>query len=184
MGLSRRQIGGICASCALLFLALAAVYRLRSAKVGARRAASAAKLHSWGLAILFYREMKGEYPGSLQTLIDVGIVDDCPSLVDPFDEAAAAPAAGPSYAYVGAISKDTPQWTIIAYSREGMVPGERLVLWNDPDPSVDWVSEADLHAPEGRVSLGKSYEAVAAAFGEILTHERDAELRQFYEIED
>ncbi len=181
MGLSRRLIVWICVSCVLLLLVLAAVHAFRSGRARVRRVASHANLHSWGGAILFYRRMKGEYPGSLQTLIDVGIVDDCPSLVDPFDQ---APAAGASYAYVGPIPEDTPQWTIIAYTRKGMVPGERLVLWNDRKPSVDWVSEADLHAPEGRVSLGKSYEAVVAAFGEVLTPERDAELRQFYEIED
>ena len=82
MGLTRWQASVFYVACILLalVLALAAGYGLCSARVAARRVASASNLHSWGTAIRSYRDMKGEYPISLRTLIDIGFVEDCPSL--------------------------------------------------------------------------------------------------------
>jgi hypothetical protein len=176
---------GTIVACIFVAIVVAALSAwLPAAKAKARRAASVANLHSWGSAIQMYVHTKGGYPPDLQTLIDVRYVESCPSLLDPVDRAAGGAAAESSYAYVGIIPTDTPERTIIAYTRRGMVPGERLVLWNDQGRNVDWLPEADLHAPGGQTSLAASYKAVVAAFGEALTPERDAELKTFYEVRD
>ena len=117
------------------------------------------------LAIESYkRDHDGNYPPSLDSLVGS-------YLHEPIEFAA-------SYAYVGAIPGHVPDWVIICYSREGDRPSGRHVV--RADGSVVWASETRLE--EG--ALAGSYWAVKDAFGNELTEQRDAELREFYGIQE
>jgi hypothetical protein len=89
-----------------------------------------------------------------------------------------------SYRYVGSLPREVPPDTILAYSRRGVHPQGRNILY--ADMSVMWVSEWGLNQPGGppRNSLRASYDGVVAAYGDALTPEIDARLRKFYEIQD
>lgn len=173
-----------------LLLGRGAVRLVAHARLDARKCSSLANLHSWGAPIQMYRHEEGRYPDTFQALIDAGYVECCcPSLIDPCDPQGEGPAdetGRSSYQYVGAIPVDAPPEIIIAYLRPGIRSDERVVLYNDRERSVEWVCEEELHGgPEvGQRSLRASYDAVVAAFGDELTPGRDAELREFYEIED
>ncbi|MCK4376317.1 MAG: hypothetical protein KAX19_13355, partial [Candidatus Brocadiae bacterium] len=159
---------------------------LSRARGEAQKSVGRANLHNIGLGIAMYRADNDEYPQSLEDLYD-WYVDAEEIFVDPVDTAPVQRGdlgLRYSYEYVGRIPSEVPASTIICYSRKGVHPGGRNVLY--VDMAVMWVSEEDLHDPLGgaRTSLRQSYDAVVAALGDQLPPERDAELREFYEIED
>jgi hypothetical protein len=136
-----------------------------------------------------YVQEHGAYPESLERLYEVGYVTDCPTSTDAVDIDPVLNAQTGrlwSYEYVGALPADIPEWTIIAYLRRGVQPGERLVLYADRARTVDWVPEDELNgsAGPGRLCMRTSYEGLLKTVGDALTPERRAELRRFYGLED
>lgn len=171
--------------------AIGAAKFVSRAKDQARKQVALANLHCLGTAIQFYPHRYGAYPDGLDVLYAQGTMgDNCKSLLlDPLD-ARPLPLGESgmlcSYQYVGGVPGSIPEETIIAYSRKGIHTGERVVLYADRARTVEWVSETELHsgAQAGRHSLRASYEAVAGALGDKLTEQRDAQLREFYEVRD
>jgi len=139
-----------------------------------------------GRGIRRYRDAhEGATPSDLETLLRSGYLGDPKVLVDPNDLAPAQPGVMTvkcSYEYVGALPPAVPEGVIICYARKGIYPDHRIVL--HADGVVEWVGESSLHGDKGipRTSLHASYEAVVKAFGNGLTEERRAELREFYGI--
>jgi len=156
------------------------------ARTAARESGGRANLHDIGLGIAMYREGNNDdYPPDLEPLLDKGFLESPEVFVDPADKAPVQRGAAGfrySYEYVGTVPAAVPGNVIMAYSRRGIYPAGRNVLC--ADVAVLWVSEAELHNPNGnpRTSLRASYEAVVKAFGDKLTDERKAELKKFYEV--
>lgn len=160
---------------------------LARARGEARKSMSKNNLHNIGLAIAMYRaDHDDQFPPHLEVLLRVGYLEDETCFLDPADDAPVQRGEmglNYSYQYVGPIPSNVPASTIICYSREKIHAGGRNVLHNDL--AVMWVTEDQLHASGvGRGSLYDSYDAVVEAFGDELTEERKAELKEFYEIEE
>lgn len=184
----RRAMLVVCALAAMAVLFYVFMALMARSIHSAHRSVSVSNLHSWGTALSLYAHDHGAYPPDLEELYRLEVVDCCPEATDTLD---LSPTRNPdtgwlwSYEYVGALPVDVPEWTILAYLRRGIQPGERLVLYADRARTVEWVTEDELHgcAGAGCRCLRTSYEGVVATCGDALTPERDAELRRFYEIE-
>ncbi|MHC4591665.1 MAG: DUF4190 domain-containing protein [Planctomycetota bacterium] len=160
---------------------------LAEARLAAMKVRDKSNLHLVSLGSGLYCAEHGEYPASLDILLKEGHLIDQEVLLAPADEAPRPLGETSllcSYEYVGALPTDIPETTITCYTRKGVYPGGRNVVY--ADMAVNWVSEAELAAgPDaGRQSLRASYEALVRALGDELTPEREAQLREFYEIED
>jgi hypothetical protein len=158
---------------------------LARARTEARKTVGMSDLHNIGLGLAMYRnDDDGKYPDSLAELVDRGYLADASPLIDPNDPDPQPLAGGKyktSFEFVGALPPQVPPDTIIAYSRKGVYPQGRNVLY--VDNAVMYVSEWQLQQPgEPRTSLQASYDGVVAAYGNDLTPEIDARLRKFYEI--
>jgi len=159
---------------------------IAEARQQAKKAASQANLHNIGLCISIWRADHDEsYPPDLMAVVDSGFLENVQDvLVDPNDTTP-QPIGGSglksSYEYVGTIPANVPPDTIIAYSRKGIWPSGRNVLY--ADMAVEFVGEAALRG-EGRArkTLRASYEGVVQAFGQALTDQDRARLREFYEV--
>lgn len=145
-------VGAVVVVLALAAIGWIAHAHIESAKLEARRSVSAANLHCWGTTIRLFVDRHASYPSSLTILYEEGLIEDCPEPTDPCDESPPPPDEDGrrwSYVYVGKLPADIPEWTIIAYTRPGVQPDQRLVLYADEGRSVEWVTEEDLHAAIG-----------------------------------
>jgi hypothetical protein len=163
------------------------VSSLGRARDEAKKAVSRANLHNIGLGIAMHRAAHDDaYPPDLRALLTEGYLDDREMLLDPSD-AKPVPVGGNgppcSYEYIGQIPRGAPPDTIIAYTRKGIYPDGRNVLYEDV--AVMWVPEADLHDPQGdpRKSLRASYQALMDSCGPDMAEEQKARLKVFFEVE-
>jgi hypothetical protein len=129
----------------------------------------------------------GQYPPDLPALVDGNYLDSADWLLDPSDTQpvpVGQRGVKCSYEYVGPTPKSTPRDTMVAYSRKGIYPERRNVLYADGE--IRWVSEAELHDPNGsaRTSLAVSYKGLVAAWGGEPTAEQSARLKKFYEVKE
>jgi hypothetical protein len=160
---------------------------LGRARGEARKAMGQANLHNIGLGLAMYEhDNEGQYPETLEDLYTLGYLDDPTIFVDPADEAPVERGdlgLKYSYEFVGPIHWDAPAGTIVCCTRKGVHGEGRNVLCRDS--AVLWLEEWQLQADTGdpRTSLRASYDAMVAAYGNELTPERDAALKEFYEIE-
>ncbi len=158
------------------------------ARYEARKSSGQANLHNIGLGIRMYQnDYDGEYPPDLEELVRLGYVPSADILLDPADrtpDLTEEMQLEISYVYVGPLPRNVAHNVIMGYSREGIYPGGRNVLFIYS--AAEFAAEAALADPAGnvRTSLRVDYDAVVEAFGLDLTPERDAELRLFYEIEE
>jgi hypothetical protein len=169
----------------LVSITLPAIHRARGE---ARKSASRHNLHNIGLGLFMVREARdGDFPADLSVLLKENYIDDKEILLDPSDNSP-QPIEGTdllcSYVYVGALPGDVPPQTILCYTRKGIYPEGRNVLY--ADCAVRFVRETDLQEPDGPPgdSLAASYGALIDALGDKITEERRAELKKFYEIAD
>lgn len=159
---------------------------IRDAGTEMRKSMDDANLNTIGLSIEMYRsDYDSAYPPSLGALTAGPYLDPFQLVLvaGPFDWPKAGgqdPAACCRYA--GPLPTDIPGDVIVCYTKPGLLTGGRNVL--RADLTVRWVDDADLLARTGpfHTCLAASYRAVVDAFGDELTPERDAELREFYEV--
>jgi hypothetical protein len=159
-----------------------------NAKEQAAKVAGTDKLHNIFLGLFRYADAhNGQYPPDLPALVDGNYLDSADWLLDPSDTQpvpVGQRGVKCSYEYVGPTPKSTPRDTMVAYSRKGIYPERRNVLYADGE--IRWVSEAELHDPNGsaRTSLAVSYKGLVAAWGGEPTAEQSARLKKFYEVKE
>ena len=163
-------IGGICvSSAALVFIwGLLLLPALVRAREEARKAQSRTNLKQIGMAMHMYRvDFDDRFPTSLEVL-HPGYLGEKGVLF--------------SYEYQGHIPRNAPSNLIVCYSRKGIYPEGRNVLFRDG--VVTWVTEATLHGPGGPrgLSLPQCYQTVLDLSGGRLTEEQQARLKKFYEV--
>jgi hypothetical protein len=178
-----KKVAAYAALAAFLCAATLLVTSLREAHEREQQKwAVADNLHGIGLGLAMYRsDHHGQYPPDLSVVVNAEYLGSTDLLLDSSDTQPVP--VGPkgvkcSYEYVGPIPMSTPHETIIAYTRKGIYPGERIVLYEDL--AVAWgVTEADLHDPNkpARESLVASYKGLVAAWGGELTAEQSARLK-------
>ncbi len=158
---------------------------LERARSAAKEAKSRSNLHMIGLGIAMYRNAHDDqFPATLAPLVSEGYLDDASTFVDPADQ---HPVKHPgqdfpsSYEYVGPVDPNVPSEFILAYSRKGLYPGGRNVLF--PDLSVMWFSEEDLHRPGGArgMSLGQCYQWLLDHDKGTMTDAQKARLKGFFQ---
>ena len=159
--------------------------RLGPARTAAREATGKANLHNIGLGIHMWSMANDDkLPPDLEAVLVQGYLDDESVFVHPADPAPVQrDGLAYSYEYVGSLPGDPPPDLIIAYAREGIMPGERDVLfW---DLAIDTVNELDIHDPAGdkRTSLAACHAWIEENWGKQLDDETRARLRAFYEVE-
>ena len=163
------------------------VLALGRARAEARKTVSKVNLHNIGLGIAMYRaDHDDAYPPDLGALLTEGYLDGKESLLDPSDVKPVSVGKDGlpcSYEYIGTIPRGAPPGTTIVYTRKGIYPDGRNALYEDF--AVMWVSEADLHDPNGkpRMSLRVSYQALMDSCGADMTEEQKARLKVFFEVE-
>ncbi len=158
-------------------------------KLEARKRAGKLNLHNIALGLAMYEAAHGRFPPDLESILEESFVDDAAVFIDQNDtELVERRGEGEefrsSYVYVGPYPKKIDPATIVVYTRPGIYEDGRNVLY--VDGGVGWLTEQQLRDPDGspRTSLAASYRAMVEALGEALTEERDAELREFYEVAD
>ena len=159
---------------------------LGDARAQAKRSASQSNLHQIGLAIYMWQAEHGEAgPPDLLAVVASDYIDDpAKVLVDPNDQnprPIGSAGLKTSYEYVGSVPAKASPEVIIAYTRKGVWPEGRNVLF--VDGAVAFMTEAQLQgrAP-ARSTLQQSYDAVVAAYGSGLTPADKARLQKFYEV--
>lgn len=177
--LARAYFGSTAIMAAMLMPALS------RARMAARKAVGMSNLHNIGLGLMLYANAHGRYPAGLEELVDEGCIDDPEVLVDPSDDNPRPIGEQGylcSYEYPGALPTDLPPPFIIAYTRQGVHPGGRSVLY--VDGAVSFVSEAELRRPDGGrgMSLAECYQWLVDNGGGELTDAQKAQFRRFYEV--
>ncbi len=159
---------------------------VHGARQAARKASSMANMRVIGLDIMLYLADHDQLPPDFETLIEGGYAESPEEFLDPAD---AHPVQrgkkGYRYSYeiVGSLPAMPDVSSIVAYSRKGVFPDGRTVLF--ADSHVEFLTEAELHSREAgsHASLYASYQGLIEQFGDQLTEERKAELKRFYEVE-
>ncbi len=133
---------------------------LSRARMEVRKATDRANLRRIGLALSMYKSVHEErYPPGLYALLEEGYIDLPEVLVSPGDPD--PPRIGPqgypcSYEYPGPLPLGMSPGTVVVYTRRGVFPGGRSVLFLDG--GVRFVSESGIaRGRTGRVSLQDSY---------------------------
>ncbi|MFW6188901.1 MAG: hypothetical protein ACOC7T_00575 [Planctomycetota bacterium] len=153
----------------------------------AQRAASASNLHNIGLGLAMYRQgHQGRFPSELEDLIEAGFLDTAEVFIDPTDQnprVRGGRGLRYSYRYPGALPADVPPNMIVCYSRKGIYPEGRNVLY--VDQRVEFVDESELTSPGGAqgMSLPECYRWLIEHHGEVLSDEQKARFKEFYEVE-
>jgi hypothetical protein len=153
---------------------------LSRARAAARTAADQNNLRAIGTAVLQYRRQHDRYPPNLKSLVDAGIIEDAEVLVSPMDDnPPTVNGLKTSYVYIGGpLPLDLPHETPICYTRSGVVPGERNVLF------ADMVVRAAHGDNFQRIQPRTAYQQLVTALGKEATDERKAELREFFGIDE
>ncbi len=161
---------------------------MTEARIQARQAAGRHNLHSIGLGIAMWRISNDEnYPPDLESIVESELIEDREVFIDPGDDSPRTVGSSglmTSYEYVGSIPKNVPSDVIIAYSRKGIWPEGRNVLY--VDMAVQFLTEEELHGgqPGARKTLEQCYQAVVDAYGDDITPEIRARLQKFYEVSE
>ncbi len=163
---------------------------LMPAIVRARRQAQSSSsrnnLHQIGLGLAMYAaENNGNLPPNLQVLVEDGYVVSPNVFIDPADgdpQVRGTKGYKYSYDFVGPLPADMPSSFIVAYSRQGVQPGGRNVLY--VDGAVQFLSEEALHTDGGGrgYSLQQQYQWLMESHGSEYTDEQKAAFRKFYEV--
>jgi hypothetical protein len=151
------------------------------------KAGSLSRLHnSVSLAIAICRtDNDGALPPDLAVLVQHGYLEDPSALLDPADDdPQPIPGSGfrSSYEYVGVeLPSDLLASCIIAYSRRGVHPDGRAVLYVDGE--VDFVTEEELQRPGGLrgMSMPEQCAWIEDRYGVEVTAEERTRLRKFYD---
>ncbi len=147
---------------------------------------SLSNLHEIGLAVYMWQADHDQaWPSDLAVAATRYLPHPEEVLVDPQDEhpePIGSSGLKTSYVFVGSMPATASPDAIIAYTRKGVWPDGRNVLYLDG--SVEFVTEAKLHGetPGARTTLQQSYDAVVAAYGSKLTPQDKARLQKFYEV--
>ncbi len=185
-GMKASSIGTVYSAYMATILAWMLPMRAVSQAEMAEPALVGGNLRQIGIAITMYRaEHDGQYPPSLEELVEDAYVPGPSVLVDAADANPQTPAGGQghasSYEYAGPLPANAPPSFIVAYSRKGIHPGAREVLY--VDGAVSLVSEQDLHTDGGArgYSMPQQYDWLMALHGGEYTDEQKAAFRKFYE---
>ena len=184
-------VAGVAVSSVGLALAVVAIASilpaLHRARGEAMKARSTNNLHnSIALAIAMYRnDNGGRYPPNLAVLSERDYLDEPGVLVDPADD---DPQLIPgsqlrsSYEYIGIeLPWDLPASSIIAYSRRGVHPDGRTILY--VDLAVGFATEEELHQQGGLRghNLPEQCAWIEERYGAEIPEEQRRRLREFYE---
>lgn len=166
---------------AAAFTAIAAAMlmpALDRARTEARFTADKANLHNIGIALAIWQEdHDGAFPPNLKALVDDRYIEDVAVFVSPSDpDPPTVDGLRTSYVYIGTpLPGGMDPGTPLAYTREGIFPGRRNVLFRDI-AVMTW----GRHRLDCRMPAQDAYDDIVKKLGEQATDQRKKELREFF----